>query len=73
MKSENKLLIFQLLGFLKIYRLPYPKEKTNQENRFETTAINSFSTITGFLNDPSFDEYNPTQWVLVPERSFYIF
>ena len=39
MKSENKLLIFQLIGFLKIYRLPYPKEKTNQENRFETTAI----------------------------------
>ena len=39
MKNENKLLIFQLLGFLKIYRFAYLKEKTNQENRFKTTAI----------------------------------
>ena len=45
MKHENKLLInFQLLGFLKICRLPYLREKRNQENRFKTTAVKKFLT-----------------------------
>ena len=29
------------------------------------SVLNSFSTRIGFLNDPSFDEYDPTQWVSV--------
>ena len=35
----KQIINFQVLGFLKIYRLPYLKEKTNHENRFKTTAV----------------------------------
>ena len=66
---DEKIIIHQTEYTAKMEPLRLPNMSKNRAlDALEVRQFNSFSTSTGFLNEPLFAEYVPTQWVSVSQE-----